>query len=173
MQPAVLIAMWAPDEKNPKVPTPSRHLLLFFFKYTFFWFEREISLTTISLKRTLSSDKIAVISWSVWFLKSNFQFMYLIITAILNVNFLARVLFLSFTTWWRSEKGFFRPPFLEFSFHTSSKEGPMSIFRMQIGMNPDHGGSSCPSPLFMDDSERKLPVWRFGYNHIISYLAIS
>lgn len=101
---------------------------------------------------TLTCNWSAMISWSVWFFKSNFQFMYLIIAAVKNVSFLARVLFLSFITGCRSGRGFFRPP-LGFSFHTSFEEWEMSIFRMVIGISCDHRGSSDPCPLFMDDSE--------------------
>lgn len=35
MQPTLLIAMWAPDEKNPKVPIPSRIFFPSFFKYCY------------------------------------------------------------------------------------------------------------------------------------------
>lgn len=136
--------MWAPDEKNPKAAIPSRKFFLLSLsrlssgltdKFCLLLFPKSILWIAMKGLRLVS------------FLKSNFWFIYLIITASMVISFLARVLFLSFIIFWRYEERFFRPYFKGFSSHTTFKEWEMKIFRMKIRISPYHWGSSCPCPL--------------------------
>lgn len=135
VQPAVLIGMLAFNEKNSKVPMWSRECLTSLF---------------LSIISSLLKDKFCFLTFPqhmIWlainlfflarFLKINFHFVSLIVTTVMNVNFIAKVFFLSFISCGLSEKGFFRL-FLGITFHTSFKEWKI---RMKMDVNPEHWGN--------------------------------